>query len=80
MVSKIKAFFKKEDKVLTKTELLENNWVEFLEWVQDSRTHVGVSPPYDYYNEPINGRSHHSPLINEHNFWLWYQDFKNVVA
>jgi hypothetical protein len=60
----------------TKTELMEKNWYEFLEWVADSRVHVGTHVPYDYYNEPKDGTAHYVPLVSEHNFWLWFLDTK----
>lgn len=67
----------REQGLTTKDELIELYWEEFLVWVQDARKVKSVEPPYEFYKEVKDGRlTHYVPLANEHNFWLWYLDYK----
>lgn len=60
----------------TRQDIIENDWEEFLAWVQDARKIKSIVPPYETWTETINGTPHYVAVANEYNFWLWYLDYK----
>lgn len=60
----------------SRQEILDEYWVEFIDWIQDARTIRNLRPPYDVYTDTTQSTPRNVAFITDNNFWLWYTEVK----
>lgn len=60
----------------TKKEIMDEHWLEFIDWIQDARTIRNLAPPYNVYTDTRDVTPRNVALVTENNFWLWFCEYK----